>query len=518
MASKGFMGKGKKKKEKGTDWLEAGVQGGAILLALVKEAAEFAPIPYLKIAAGTTLKIVTTVQAVKDNKADYQRLAQDATEIIAVVWRSYQKAGDPTTWPQDKAEMVTDLVTTLHMILGHVEDQVKRSRTMRVIYSVADTVKIKEYRERLQAAISKFEGSEGFISPHYARRSLPAAEGPTGYLCSARQPRPINAACNPAPLRRGEGKGESERGGRGGCREKRIVEMEKVKAERDAALKEKLKMEELREDIDRQRKEQEKIAAEIKRWKEQQEEEAELARLKEAQRLREEKRLKEENERRAKLAKALEEEREEESKRVEAERPKASAEEKRRLEEAALQKKIESRRAKESDSLSPKSKSSKPPVIEISSDEDDEDDDESWEDDSESEYKSSEDEAIVQARLEEERKARKAAKKKKSNSAPSATSPEAAMHNAFAQMGLNPGGGGSSSGYPSPPASPYPGYPPYGGHSPYYGPPGMHPGMLSPPSLSTNNSGNVTNMSMSNIGNDNSIRYYGSKRSKKVTR
>ncbi|CAA7270604.1 unnamed protein product [Cyclocybe aegerita] len=511
MASKGFMGKGKKKREKGTDWFEAGVQGGTILLALVKEAAEFAPVPYLKIAAGTTLKIVTTVQAVKDNKADYQRLAQDATEIIAVVWRSYQKAGDPT-WPQDKAEMVTDLVTTLHMILGHVEDQIKRSRTMRVIYSVADTVKIKEYRERLQAAVSKFEVSSHLTIQDVLFQLLKGQQDITARLDNHGQPMPLVVQVHLDEEKAKEEAEEAEE-------RKRIAEMEKVKAEKDAALKEKLEMDELRKDMDRQRMEQEKIAAQLKRWKEQQEEEAELARLKEAQRLREEKRLKAEDERRAKLAKALEEEREEEAKRVEAERQKARAEEKetRRLEkEAALKKKIESHRTKESETLSAKSKSSKAPVIEVSSDEeesldeDDEGDDEHWEDDTESETESSEDEAAREARLEEERKARKAAKKK-SNSAPLPTSPEAAMHNAFAQMGFDP----SASGHQSPPlGSPYPGYPPYGGHSPYYG----SPGMLSPPMLSTNNSGNVTNMSMSNMGNDNSIRYYGSKHSKKGTR
>lgn len=65
MASKLF---GKKKKHQGdkeTDainWADFVVQGASVTLALVKEAAEFAPIPGLKQAAGTTLQILSTIE------------------------------------------------------------------------------------------------------------------------------------------------------------------------------------------------------------------------------------------------------------------------------------------------------------------------------------------------------------------------------------------------------------------------------------------------------------------------
>ena len=58
------FGKTKKDKDKnlGTDWIENSVQGGAVLLALVREASQYAPIPGLQQAAGATLQIVRTVQ------------------------------------------------------------------------------------------------------------------------------------------------------------------------------------------------------------------------------------------------------------------------------------------------------------------------------------------------------------------------------------------------------------------------------------------------------------------------
>ena len=65
MAPKGPQpdtGKKSKKKKEGFDWFEASINGGSLILGVLKEAAEFAPVPFLKQAAGTTLKIVSTVQ------------------------------------------------------------------------------------------------------------------------------------------------------------------------------------------------------------------------------------------------------------------------------------------------------------------------------------------------------------------------------------------------------------------------------------------------------------------------
>ncbi|CAA7263498.1 unnamed protein product [Cyclocybe aegerita] len=520
--------KKKSSKRNRTDKLDAAVQAGTLLLALVKEAAEFAPIPYLKIAAGTTLKIVNTVQAVKDNKAEFQHLAQDCLEIIAVAWKSYQRVGDPDKWPKDTAEMVENLVTTLSSILDFVEGQVDRKRTIRVFYSIADVGKIKEYRERLQAAISKFQVSSHLSiqdtlylllkgqSDIHARLT---GTGPSDSLVQRR-------------LEEEKAQARAREEAEEAAAKKRIEEMEKLKAQRDEALKETIRLQETREDIDKARFEHEKMAAELKRWKERQEEEAELTQLKEEQRLREEKYLKEEDEKRARLAKALleeEEDSDEGATRAEADRRRQEEEEKKRRREekaAALRKKIERQRTQERVSISAKATKIKPPVVEVASE------DEEANDDSSEESEESEDEAAKLARLEAEKKARKAARKKATRGQ---TTAEDTMCAAFEQMGFNAGRTASPSPSHAPPphgyASPqYPGPypPPYGGHSPYYGTPMygspvspsspphmMYPGMFSPPFMSTNNSGNITNMSMSNMNNDNSIRY-GSRRPKKA--
>ncbi|KAJ3507991.1 hypothetical protein NLJ89_g6001 [Agrocybe chaxingu] len=510
----------KASKHNRTDKLDAAIQAGTLLLALVKEAAEFAPIPYLKIAAGTTLKIVNTVQAVRDNKADFERLSQDCVEIIAVAWKSYQRAGDPDKWPKDTADMVETLVTTLSSILDFVEGQIERKRTIRVFYSIADVGKIKEYRERLQSAISKFQVSS-HLSIQDALYSLLKGQSDIHARLTGTGP------SDPLVQRRLEEEKAQARAreeAEEAAAKKRIEEMEELKAQRDEALKEMIQLQEAREDVDKARIEQEKMIAELKRWKEREEEEAELTRLKEEQRLREEKRLKEENEKRARLAKALveeEEESDEEAVPPEVDRLRQEEEEKKRRREekaAALRRKIEKQRTQQRVTISAKVTKIKPPVVEVSS-----------EDEEESEE--SEDEAAKLARLEAEKKARKAARKKATRGQ---TTAEDTMRAAFEQMGINAGRTASPSPSNTPPlhgyASPqYPGpYPPYGGHSSYYGtpmygspvsPPSpphmMYPGMFSPPFMSTNNSGNVTNMSMSNMNNDNSIRY-GSRRPKKA--
>jgi len=51
------------KKPKASDWLKVGSDGGMLLLGMiVQDIASLAPIPYLSVAAGLTIKIVQAVQ------------------------------------------------------------------------------------------------------------------------------------------------------------------------------------------------------------------------------------------------------------------------------------------------------------------------------------------------------------------------------------------------------------------------------------------------------------------------
>ncbi|KAF9477579.1 hypothetical protein BDN70DRAFT_880967 [Pholiota conissans] len=156
-----FFGKKKKPQDnretEGIDWADFVIQGASVTLALVKEAADFAPIPGLKQAAGTTLQILSSIQAVKDNKTAFRALGDDATALIAVIWRSYQTSPSKESWPPDDFKVVIDdLVHTLRSINEYVNAMLDRGVGLRWAYSTADVTKINEYRTKLQNAVQRF--------------------------------------------------------------------------------------------------------------------------------------------------------------------------------------------------------------------------------------------------------------------------------------------------------------------------------------------------------------------------
>ncbi|KAF4612260.1 hypothetical protein D9613_004581 [Agrocybe pediades] len=140
------------------NWFETSVNGGVLLLGVLQEAAGLTPVPYLKQAAGVTLKIIEAVQKLKENKADFRRLAQDATALIATIFDRYKNSPDQASWPPPEiAQIIYELVGTVEEILSFVIEQVHKNRAIRLMNSKADVGKVKEYRERLQAAVEKFQ-------------------------------------------------------------------------------------------------------------------------------------------------------------------------------------------------------------------------------------------------------------------------------------------------------------------------------------------------------------------------
>ncbi|KAF8809986.1 hypothetical protein BYT27DRAFT_7241063 [Phlegmacium glaucopus] len=151
-------GKNSKHKTEPSDWKETSLHGLALILTMVKEAATFAPFSELKQAASVALLVLQTIQAVKENREAYERLGEDSVGLIAVIWRSYGKAKDPDKWlSADMREIIVELTGTLNNIASFVQDQLSRNMAIRVIFSRADTGKINEYREQLDYSIQKFQ-------------------------------------------------------------------------------------------------------------------------------------------------------------------------------------------------------------------------------------------------------------------------------------------------------------------------------------------------------------------------
>lgn len=52
----------KKKHPANFNWFESSVNGGVVVLAIIRDAAAMAPLPYLRQAAGMTIHILTMIQ------------------------------------------------------------------------------------------------------------------------------------------------------------------------------------------------------------------------------------------------------------------------------------------------------------------------------------------------------------------------------------------------------------------------------------------------------------------------
>jgi len=158
---RGSKEKKKKKKIEGAfSWFETTVNGGAVVLTILQNAANFAPLPYLRGAASTSLTLIQIAQNVRDNKADFRRLCEDAATLTVVVYESRQRSEDPDGWPGAGLKDVVDsFLQTLNTIADFAQAQVERGRFLRVMNSVGDGNKIREFRERLGQALSRFEVS-----------------------------------------------------------------------------------------------------------------------------------------------------------------------------------------------------------------------------------------------------------------------------------------------------------------------------------------------------------------------
>ncbi|PPQ74082.1 hypothetical protein CVT26_006484 [Gymnopilus dilepis] len=140
------------------DLMDNSIQATNLVLNMVQQAAQYAPVPYLQQAAKATLVIMDNIQRMKDNKADFKRLGHSATSIVAAVWQAYERSPNKAFWPpRELSEVIRELMFTLDDIREFIDDRIKKSRTIRFITTVTDRAKIQEYRERLDDAISKFE-------------------------------------------------------------------------------------------------------------------------------------------------------------------------------------------------------------------------------------------------------------------------------------------------------------------------------------------------------------------------
>ena len=200
---------GKKKWVNGdSSWFETKVNGGALILTVLTNAANHAQAPYyVRGAAGHTLHIIQLaevrafffeyrkrlispfLQCIKNNKSDFRRLCEDAATLTAVVYESYERSEDPNGWPgpgmsdavdnflmyeflhcdrTDENDPISFLCSTLQAIEEFARVLAKKGRFARAVNSVVDGNRIKEFRETLVQAMNRFE-VRAVLSDHVAK-------------------------------------------------------------------------------------------------------------------------------------------------------------------------------------------------------------------------------------------------------------------------------------------------------------------------------------------------------------
>ncbi|KAF9553381.1 hypothetical protein CPC08DRAFT_822338 [Agrocybe pediades] len=141
------------------EWCKTSAKDWDLLLSIVQNAADPTPIPGLsQQAAGVTLRIVKAVQVVRYDKAGFRRLVEYAAAFIVMIHDRYINSTqeDKTSWPPPEiAQIIEELLGTLKEILRFVEDKTDENRVVRLINSIADNRKVKEYHHRLYGVEEK---------------------------------------------------------------------------------------------------------------------------------------------------------------------------------------------------------------------------------------------------------------------------------------------------------------------------------------------------------------------------
>ncbi|KAF5313128.1 hypothetical protein D9619_002377 [Psilocybe cf. subviscida] len=163
----------KKVDEHKNDTIKTALSETAVVLDPVREAAQFAPFPELQHAASLALGIATIVQGVKESNHQYELLARDATDFIAVIWRSYQQSTHQDDWlSPDLQEFIAELVVVLKEITEFVKEKTKRWKLMKMFFSNADPARVQHYRERMKSAVTKFEVNSDLKSEEMIQQVL----------------------------------------------------------------------------------------------------------------------------------------------------------------------------------------------------------------------------------------------------------------------------------------------------------------------------------------------------------
>lgn len=134
------------------------LNSGLVISNVLYNVAEFAPIPALKYAAQAVATFLGTVEKVQTNKEDFQIIADDASDLIIAIFRLQEKSKNPKKWTSPEIrDMVGNLKTALEKVTKIANRQANRNLVTRAIFNMTDAGRIRQTREKINAAVSQFQ-------------------------------------------------------------------------------------------------------------------------------------------------------------------------------------------------------------------------------------------------------------------------------------------------------------------------------------------------------------------------
>jgi len=131
---------------------------GLTVSSVLYNVAEFAPIPALKYAAQALATFLGTVERLHANKEDFEIIGDDASDLIIAICRLQEKSENPKKWTSPEIrDMVGNLKTALEQVTRIANRQANRNIVTRAIFNLTDAGKIRQTREMVNAAVSKFQ-------------------------------------------------------------------------------------------------------------------------------------------------------------------------------------------------------------------------------------------------------------------------------------------------------------------------------------------------------------------------
>ncbi|KAF9495932.1 hypothetical protein BDN71DRAFT_1506276 [Pleurotus eryngii] len=130
-----------------------------IVLSTLQQAAELAPVPYLREAAGLAVALFDMVQGTLENKSAFKGLASDACELVYTatsVWKDREEDNDGKPLPQDLIDHLKELLKTMTDVMQFAKARASRGPFARFISHKADAGRIQGFRAQIKDAMDRF--------------------------------------------------------------------------------------------------------------------------------------------------------------------------------------------------------------------------------------------------------------------------------------------------------------------------------------------------------------------------